>query len=105
MRKKSEGRQDPPWRRATLTAGRTPAANTAEGMGGRHSRARDLSSSELERTQAGEKPSERSHECLLHRKEGKEEEVSKAIILGLKKTTQTWNVKEMHAICIYNRTI
>lgn len=85
MRKKSKGRQGPSWRRATFTAGRTPAANTAEGMGGRHSRARGLSSYELERTQAGEKPSERSHECLLHRKEGKEEKVSKAIVWGLKK--------------------
>lgn len=47
-----------------------------------------------ERHKGFEKPPERSHEYLLHRKEGKEEKVSKAVFSGFKKT-RTWNAKEM----------
>lgn len=59
-------------------------------------RGRKSRSNQLEKRARGgfEKPPERSHECLLHRKEGKEEKVPKAVFSGFKKT-QTWNAKEM----------
>lgn len=88
-KRRSEGGPDQIWGRAAFVL-RPPHEQRSR----REGASRGPTSWKHERHKGFEKLPERSHECLLHRKEGKEEKVSKAVFSGFKKT-QNWNAKEM----------